>query len=137
MKTTLNPYIMFDDATADAMKFYQSVFGGDLEMQTYGEAGMAQSSPQKDRIIHASLTSDVIAIMASDIDPKHSPTLMVGNNVALSIVGSDKELLTEYFLKLSMGGTVEMRLEKQFWGDLFGSLEDKFGIHWMVNISEE
>jgi PhnB protein len=28
-----------------------------------------------------------------------------------------------------------MPLEKQFWGDIFGSLTDKFGINWMVNIS--
>lgn len=28
-----------------------------------------------------------------------------------------------------------MPLAKQFWGDTFGMLTDKFGIHWMVNIS--
>jgi len=28
-----------------------------------------------------------------------------------------------------------MALAKQFWGDTFGMLTDKFGVHWMVNIS--
>ncbi len=28
-----------------------------------------------------------------------------------------------------------MPLEKQFWRDIFGSCEDKFGIHRMVNIA--
>ncbi len=45
--------------------------------------------------------------------------------------------LTEYFNKLSAGGKVDMRLEPQAWGDKFGSFTDKFGVHWMVNISKE
>lgn len=27
-------------------------------------------------------------------------------------------------------------LEKQMWGDVFGMCTDKFGVTWMVNISE-
>jgi len=30
-----------------------------------------------------------------------------------------------------------MPLAKQFWGDTFGQLTDKFGIHWMVNITAQ
>jgi PhnB protein len=29
-----------------------------------------------------------------------------------------------------------MPLEKQMWGDEFGQVKDKFGIAWMVNISQ-
>jgi PhnB protein len=29
-----------------------------------------------------------------------------------------------------------MPLEKQFRGDTFGMLTDRFGVHWMVNISD-
>lgn len=53
----------------------------------------------------------------------------------MSIVGSDEAKLTEYFNKLSVGGKVTMKLEKQFWGDTFGMLVDKFGVQWMVNIT--
>jgi PhnB protein len=67
----------------------------------------------------------------------YSPPLTVGNNVHLSLIGSDEANLTRYFNRLSEGGTVDMPLEKQFWGDAFGMLTDKFGVHWMVNISAE
>lgn len=30
---------------------------------------------------------------------------------------------------------VTMPLEKQFWGDEHGSLVDRFGVSWMVDIS--
>ncbi len=33
------------------------------------------------------------------------------------------------------GGSIDMPLEKQFWGDEYGALTDRFGMHWMVNIS--
>ena len=35
------------------------------------------------------------------------------------------------------GGTVTMPLEKQAWGDEFGSCTDRFGINWLVNIGQQ
>ena len=33
------------------------------------------------------------------------------------------------------GAEIEMPIDDQRWGDYFGSLEDRFGVHWMVNHS--
>jgi PhnB protein len=33
-------------------------------------------------------------------------------------------------------GTVSVPLEKQMWGDEFGMCVDRFGISWLVNISQ-
>jgi PhnB protein len=35
---------------------------------------------------------------------------------------------------LTNGGTVRVPLAKQFWGDTFGAITDKYGIGWQVNI---
>jgi PhnB protein len=43
--TRLNPYLRFDGTARQAMEFYQSIFGGELKMNTFGEFGM-QDSPQ-------------------------------------------------------------------------------------------
>ncbi|GAA4583489.1 hypothetical protein GCM10023194_20940 [Planotetraspora phitsanulokensis] len=43
---------------------------------------------------------------------------------------------TAYWEKLSAGGTVTMPMQKQVWGDEFGMCVDKFGVPWMVNISQ-
>lgn len=133
MKIALNPYLNFNGSdTAKAMKFYQQVLGGELTMQTFGEAGMAKTDEEKDYIIHAVLKNDDISFMASSGHPGLS--VKFGDNISMSISGDDEGSLKKYFDGLSVGGSVNMPLEKQFWGDTSGLLTDKFGVQWMVNI---
>ena len=133
MNATLSPYLNFNGNTADAMRFYQSVLGGDLNIQTFGDAGVAQNDNEKNLTLHAALTVDGITLFASDGRPDQK--VIFGDNVHLSLQGSDSAGLTGYFNGLAAGGQVDMPLAKQFWGDTFGMLTDKFGVHWMVNIS--
>jgi PhnB protein len=132
-KPTLTPYLNFNGKTSEAMKFYQSILGGELKMQTFGEAKMAKSPKEKDLILHADLKNDSLSLMASDGQPNQK--VVFGDNIHMSIAGEDKNKLTEIFTKLGRGGKVDMPLEKQFWGDTFGMVTDKFGVHWMVNIA--
>jgi len=119
-----------------AMEFYHSVLGGDLTVQTYKDAGFPHDQKDDDLVIHANLmTEDGINIMASDGNDEHQ--VHMGDNVHLSLVGSDETQLTQYFNGLAEGGTVEMALAKQFWGDTYGQLTDRFGVHWTVNITKE
>jgi PhnB protein len=115
------------------MKVYKTVLGGELNKQTFGEAKMSQGPTDKDLIVHACLKSGSVNLMASDTQP--GMQVKPGENVRLSLSGTDAKSLTDIFSKLSQGGKVEMPLAKQFWGHTFGMLTDKFGIHWMVNIA--
>lgn len=133
MKSTLVPYLNFNGNCAEAMKFYHSILGGDLDLQTYEDTPEMPSSPEnKDKVVHATLKNGSIVFMASDGNPLSE--VKFGDSVNLSLNGPDNEELTEYFNKLAEGGKILMPLEKQFWGDKFGMLTDKFGINWMVNI---
>ena len=133
MNATLSPYLNFNANAAEAMRFYQSVLGGDLTVQTFADAGVAQDDSQKNLTLHAALTSDGITLFASDGRPDQK--VIFGDNVHLSLQGTDSERLTGYFNGLAAGGQVDMPLAKQFWGDTFGMLTDKFGVHWMVNVT--
>ncbi|HSX40439.1 MAG TPA: VOC family protein [Candidatus Saccharimonadales bacterium] len=135
MKATLTPYLSFNGSTKEAMEFYKSVLGGTLTMQTFGESGMPVADEDKDKLVHALLKNDTLTFMASDGTKDH--VVKMGDNICMSIVGSDEELLTKYFNELSKGGKVTMKLEKQFWGDTFGSFTDKFGVNWMINIGSD
>lgn len=135
MEPTLTPYLNFNGNAAEAMRFYQSILGGELTMQTFGEANMAETSEEKDRIVHADLKNDALSLMASDTHP--SKQAKPGDNIHLSISGQDNNRLTGIFNGLAQGGKVDMPLAKQFWGDTFGMLTDKFGVHWMVNITSQ
>jgi PhnB protein len=135
MGPTLNPYLNFNGNAADAMRFYHSVLGGELKMQTFEEAKMSETPEDKDRIVHAALTSSELSLMASDTNLKQQAKF--GDNIHLSLQGQDSDRLTKVFNGLAQGGKVDMPLAKQFWGDTFGMLTDKFGVHWMVNITSQ
>jgi len=131
----LNPYLNLNGNTREAMEFYQHVLGGKLDLQTFGEAPMEVPDAQKDKIVHARLEGDGFTIMASDSDPSQPVTN--GESVHLSLMGADPAALAEVFDGLAQGGEVRMPMAEQFWGDTFGMLTDRFGIHWMVNVNKE
>lgn len=128
----LNPYLNFRNRTAEAMEFYQSVLGGELTMQRFKDMPMEMPKEKDELVMHAVLESGSITLMASDGQP--NADVVEGTNVSLSLSGTDGEPLRKYFEGLSAGGTVTEPLMKAPWGDEFGMLTDKFGIHWLVNI---
>ena len=134
MSVKLNPYLNFQRNARQAMELYQSVFGGSLNISTFKDGGMPSSPDDADLVMHSQLDTDGnITLMASDCPP--GMELNVGNNVSISLSGSDEKKLRGYWEKLSAGGTVMMPLEKAPWGDTFGMCTDRFGIQWLVNIS--
>lgn len=134
--TLLNPYINFKDNTREAMEFYKTVFGGELVMNTYSEFHASDDPAEGNKIMHAMLEAENgITFMASDTPDgmEYTP----GSNIHLSLSGYDEQELRRYWDALALGGQINMPLEQAPWGDYFGMLTDKFGINWMVNISEK
>ncbi|MFD2762976.1 VOC family protein [Micromonospora eburnea] len=131
----LNPYLSFQDTARAAMEHYQQVFGGTLTLSTFGEFGNPDPA-LADLVMHSQLETDRgFTLMASDTPPEMAPPT-AGNNIAVSLSGDDADVLRGYWDKLSDGGTVSVPLEKQMWGDEFGMCVDRFGIGWLVNISQ-
>lgn len=133
MASRLNPYLNFDGTTAEAMRFYQSVFGGDLTISTFGDMG-APEGVDPEGTMHAVLeTPSGFTLMASDPPPHFQ--MQAGNNFSVSLSGDDDDALSGYWAGLSDGGQVLMDLTPSPWGDRFGMLVDKHGIQWLVNIT--
>ena len=132
--TTLNPYLGFRDNAREAMTFYQSVFGGELAMSTFGEFHASEEAAEQDKIMHALLTTEKGMVLMG-ADTPNGMDYTPGNNISVSLSGSDEPELRGYFDKLADGGTVAMPLEKAPWGDTFGMCKDKFGIDWLVDIA--
>jgi PhnB protein len=132
-QVTLDPYIYFKGQAREAMEFYKSVFGGELQVTKYADIPDTSDMGEvgKDWLMHADLSGGDARIFASD-------TAMASDKVAkieLALGGEDEIRLREIFGKLSEGGEIKRPLQKEAWGDLFGSLKDRFGIEWMINIS--
>jgi PhnB protein len=136
MSTRLNPYLSFRDSAKQAMEFYQSVFGGELNMSTFGDFHASDDPAEQDKIMHAMLTTrSGLCLMGSDTPNRMDYT--PGNNYSVSLSGDagDETELRGYWDKLADGGTVGMALEPAPWGDTFGMCADRFGISWLVNIA--
>jgi len=134
MSSHLNPYLSFDGNAREAMEFYGTVFGGTPIVNTFGDYG-DPSAPGSDKIMHAVLETPAgYTLMASDTPPGMPFT--PGNTITISLSGDDDDELRAYWGRLSDGGSVTMPLDKQMWGDVFGMCIDRFGVAWMVNISQ-
>jgi PhnB protein len=133
---SVSPYLGFDGNCEEAFEFYRSVFGGEFSgVSRYSEAppDVGGSSADGDKIMHIALSiGNGQAIMGSDRPPGMGSTTF-GDSVAISIFPDSSEEGRRIFDALSAGGRVTMPYERQFWGDDYGMLTDRFGIHWMVD----
>ena len=120
--STLNPYLSFRDNAREAMTFYQSVFGGELTLNTLGDSPMSADYPDEgDKVMHGQLdTAGGFTLMGAD-----TPTSMdhsQGDAFQVSLSGDDDAELRGYWDKLTDGATVTAELNKAPWGDTFSML---------------
>jgi len=132
MSVELNAYLFFPGNTDQAVAFYQQVFGGQVTITRRGEVDpTAASEQEKNQVINALLTGGDVTLRASD---HGEATAGPQNRIELSLIGTDDARLRALFDGLAEGGTVRTKLERQFWGDVFGAVTDRYGIGWQVNI---
>jgi len=132
----LFPYINFGGKTVEALEFYKSVFGGDLNIQKIGDGPMKdQMGPDmNDKVMHASLTTPKFMIGASDMFEGGTPDM--GNAISMALDFDNEEEMKEFWGKLIAGGGKEGHaIQTTFWG-AFGDLDDKFGVNWMLNYTK-
>lgn len=134
----LNIYLNFAGNTEEAFEFYRSVFGGEfsslVRFKDMPMEGVTIPEEEQGKIMHIALPVGKESIlMATDALASMGQTLVQGNNIYCSIHPDSKEEADRIFAALSDGGTMEMAIADQPWGDYFGSFKDKFGVRWMVN----
>ncbi len=134
----LNAYLNFPGNAEEAFNFYRSVFGGEfrslVRFKDMPVPGVKLPKEDETKIMHIALpmgANDVL--MASDALASLGRKLVKGNNVYLSIFPDSREEADRIFNALAAGGSVEMPLATQVWGDYYGSFTDRFGVQWMVD----
>ncbi len=139
---TVNVYLTFNGNCEKAFNFYKSVFGGEFPyIGRFNEMPPGEGKPMSEAdgnlIMHVSLPiSAETMLMGSDTGGEWAPSYKQGNNFSICVTPGSTEEAARIFNSLAEGGKVTMPLEKTFWADSFGMLEDKFGINWMVSYSE-
>jgi len=133
---SVNPYLSFNGNTEEAFKFYQSVFGGELQMVRFRDMAdiMGASEEHLDKIANVGLPLEGGSmLMGDDGAAVMGQPLTVGNNVSINLEAESAEEAERLFHGLAAGGQTTMPLEETEWAEKFGMLTDRFGINWSVN----
>lgn len=131
MARKITPFLMFEGAAEDAMKFYISLFKdseiSQVERYGAGEQGAEGSIKRADFIVGG---QPVICI-DSPIHHDFSFTPAM----SLFVECQDEEELHNVFNQLSSGGSVLMPLDNYGFSRQFGWVNDRFGVSWQLNLA--
>ena len=143
---SVNVYLNFPGNTEEAFLFYKSVFGTEFYGQgimRFKDVPPADDMPPmpegvEDMVMHVGLPIlNGHILMGSDAPEQMGFKVNMGNNVYINLQPDTREETRKLFKALAKGGEVEQELQEMFWGDYFGSLQDKFGVLWMFNCAEK
>ncbi|MCF6468355.1 VOC family protein [Nonomuraea sp. MG754425] len=122
------------DARA-ALEFYRSVFGGDLAVVTYRDAGHAPDPAEADQVMWGQVSAgNGFHVMAYDV-PARLPWDRGENAFFLSVRGESAQEITGYWEKLSAEAKIVQPLGPAQWAPLYGMLEDRFGVVWVLDVA--
>ncbi len=132
---SISPYIFFNGDAKDAIELYVGALSASVSGVMHWKDMPAElgacASEDLERIMHSELSLGAVTMMVAD-RPSSRDGSLVGN-VAINLGFSDAAAMESAFEKLAVGGKVNMPLEDAFWGDRFGSLNDRFGVNWLIS----
>jgi PhnB protein len=135
----VQPYLMFNGRTEEAIEFYRKAIGAEVEMlmrfkdspEPMQEGCMPPGTENK--VMHSSFRIGETVVMASDGQCSGPATTFQG--ISLSITAKNEAEAQKLFTGLSDGGQVHQPLIKTFFSPAFGVVADKFGVSWMVVVA--
>lgn len=129
------PYLSFNGNCSEAMRYYEKVLGGKINvMMSGGQSPMADQIPKEfaDRIMNAQLELPGGNFLYAGDCPNHMPYEGI-KGVSLVLNFDRVEEAEAIFNTLADGGQVTMPFSPTFWAKKFGMLIDKFGVAWIIN----
>jgi PhnB protein len=135
-QATITPYLFFGGRCEEALEFYRTALGAEVErLMRYDQSpeqpppGMLQAGFET-KVMHASFRVRGVPLMASD--GCTDATKFDGFRLALTV--PTEADARKAFDALADGGTVQMPLTKTFWSPCYGMVTDRFNVGWMVMV---
>jgi PhnB protein len=131
------PYLQFDGRCEEAIEFYKTALGAEVEQLMHFKDAPDQSmiTPgSENKVMHACLRIGDTKVMASDGHCRGEPSFQGFSLTLMTPSVADAERL---FRALEAGGAVQMPLTKTFFSPSFGMLADRFGVSWMILATPE
>jgi PhnB protein len=129
----LSPHLTFPGTCEEAFRFYATLLGGRITMQTYGASpGAEKLTPEwRAKVVHATLTLGDKELLGADVRPEEYEK-PAGFFLLLPVAGLENT--QRVFDALAQGGLVKMPMQRTFWSPAFGVVVDRFGVPWEVTV---
>jgi len=132
-------YLALGGRCDEAIAFYKKALGAEVQMlmrfKDHPEPKPPEMKPEMDdKVMHASFKVGDTVVMASDGMCEASEGF---HGFSLALSAADAADAERKFNALAEGGQVRMPLTKTFFSPAFGMVGDKFGINWMVMVSQQ
>jgi PhnB protein len=115
------PYIQVESA-AEAVEFYKRAFGAVEHSRFPGENG---------KLMNCQLEINGGMVMVMDAMPEQGFPFQPSHSYTMQMIVPDGQAWFDR--AVAAGCTVASPFQKMFWGDLWGSVNDPYGIHWGVD----
>jgi PhnB protein len=134
----VQPYLFFDGRCEEALEFYKKALGAEvkalLRFKDNPEPQPGMTPPgAENKVMHANFRIGDTEMLASDGRCLGQPKFQ---GFSLSLWAKTEAEADKKFAALADGGQVQMPLAKTFFSPRFGMVADKFGIGWMVLVSQ-
>ncbi|HYP82178.1 VOC family protein [Variovorax sp.] len=135
----VQPYLMFDGRTDEALAFYKKTLGAEVKMLMRfkdnpdagkpSPEGCAPGDIDPEKVMHCEFSVGTTRLLASDGMCTGKPQFQ---GVSFALSAPDVSRAEQLFAALSEGGQVQMPMTQTFFSERFGMVADKFGVSWMV-----
>jgi PhnB protein len=136
MSIAVVTHLNFRGEARAALEFYQTVFGGELTIVSYGDAHSSQDPAEAKQVMWGQVAAqNGFKVMAFDALPARLPFERGENSFYVSARFTSDEEAKQRWEKLRVGANVRQALGPAPWAPtLYGMLEDQFGIVWVVDV---
>ena len=135
MTVTAVTHLNFRGDARAALGLYQSVFGGELTVVTYRDAGVPGDPAEADQVMWGQVDApNGVRVMAYDV-PSSRPWSRGEDPFFVSVRGDSADEMAALWERLADGATVRVPLSPSPWTPLYGMLTDRFGVTWVLDVA--
>lgn len=123
MRQFIIPYLSFENSL-EVAKYYERVFDGEIKYIMRGKDVPGYPEDKFEDIVHLELLIQDHYIYMGDYPVKPTDQAM------LLLDYKDLDVMKRHYENMKKDGKVEQEMKDTFWGAIFGTIEDKYGMKW-------
>lgn len=126
------PHLWFDHQAEEAIELYQSIFKNSktLQVNRYLEENANIAGMEKDTVMSVNFVLDGQDFIALN----GGPVFQFTPAISFYVNCDTREELNEMWVRFTEGGSVLMELNQYPFSELFGWVQDKYGVNWQLNL---